>query len=57
MADADHCVDFDTVISPPSICRRPEKLCITGEKWFASGELNVFRLSSAEVKSLFLIIM
>jgi hypothetical protein len=31
--------------------------CITGEKWFASGDSNVFRLSSTEVDSLFIIIM
>jgi hypothetical protein len=33
------------------------RACMTGKKWFTSGESNVFRLSSAEVKSLFLIIM
>jgi hypothetical protein len=30
---------------------------MTCEKWFASGESNVFRLSSDDAKSLFSIIM
>jgi hypothetical protein len=33
------------------------QLRLTGEKWFASRESNVFRLSSAEVKSMILVII
>jgi hypothetical protein len=33
------------------------KLCITAEKWFASGESNVFRLSRDDVNGLSWIMM
>jgi hypothetical protein len=46
-----------SVIMPQDKDRRPghlspRELCITAEKWFASGESNVFRLSSDEVNGL-----